>query len=129
MTLLFPHPQELVKYIDNWVRYVEQLEADIVTRDQRLAQVNAERDETVSKVADELADLRTKTSLRIHDLELSNANLASSQADISAQMTSLMERLCVLLEIKHTPRTTVQEVLLLAEQLITESKRVIRANL
>jgi hypothetical protein len=129
MTLLFPSPQELVKYINNWVQYVEQLEADIVTRDQRLAQVNAERDETVSKVADELADLRTKTSLRIRELELSNANLAGSQADISAQMTSLMERLCVLLEIKHTPRTTVQEVLLLAEQLITESKRVIRANL
>lgn len=129
MALLFPSPDELVRHIGNWVKYVDELEEEVAARDKQIAAINAERDGTVSKVVHDLSEVRTATATRISELELAVAQLTGEKTRAAQQTEEIIDALCTLLEIKRSNRTTIREIMALAGQLITESKRVIRENL
>lgn len=129
MARLFPSPEELTRHIGNWVKYVDELEAEVAARDKRIAEVTAERDGTVGKVVSDLSQARTASSVRISELELAVAQLTEEKTRSAQQVEEIIQALCDLLEIKRTARTTVREIMILAGQLITESKRVVRENL
>lgn len=130
MANLYPIPAQVKGYLDNWVRYVEELEARIPVLEQAYSNLEQSSSAEIAKLRIEVAQIAAPLHQEIARLEERLRASEQYSMDLAGERNAAIERLAPALEIDlKTPGLTVLGLINEALVLIDETKKMFRENL
>lgn len=126
---LWPVPEQMKQYLDNWVTYTRELEQHI-----KLLQEGAEKRESVlteriTALRNELTATEAPLVEKVGALEAERVNLRAENAGLRNELDSAVRLLAAALEVTNTQRLSLLSLINDAVILVEESKKQFRRSL
>jgi uncharacterized coiled-coil protein SlyX len=127
---LYPVPEQVKGYLDNWVRYVDELEARIPVLERAHSNLEQTSSAEIAKLRTELSQIAEPLHQRIAQLEEKLRASERYAMDLASERATAIERLAPALEINaNTPGLTILSLINEALVLVDESKKMVREHL
>lgn len=128
-TRLWPDPEYMHKYLDNWRMYIESLENQVL----QISNMHAtERSEAALTISELRQKLETAEQPLLQEIEMLRTQLRQVESQVhgmEAERREAIDRLAENLEIKVTQGLTLKMAVSQTSLLINESKKMVQENL